>query len=33
VVAGLGRAVSAAPDAATTLEYDVEALLEEQNDC
>ena len=32
-VAGLGWAVPAAPDAATALEYDVEALLEEQNDC
>jgi len=32
-VASLGRAVSAAPDAATALDYDVEALLEEENDC
>ena len=30
-VAGLGRVVSAAPDVATALEYDVEAALEEPN--
>jgi alkylhydroperoxidase/carboxymuconolactone decarboxylase family protein YurZ len=30
-VAGLGRIVSAAPDVATALEYDVEAALEEPN--
>jgi hypothetical protein len=28
-VAGLGRVVSAAPEVATALEYDVEAALEE----
>ena len=31
-VAGLGRVVSAAPDLATALEYDVEAALEELDD-
>jgi 4-carboxymuconolactone decarboxylase len=30
-VAGLGRVVSAAPEVATALEYDVEAALEEPN--
>jgi 4-carboxymuconolactone decarboxylase len=30
-VAGLGRVVSAAPDVATALEYDIEAALEEPN--
>ena len=32
-VAGLGRIVSAAPGVATALEYDVEAALEESDDC
>ena len=31
-VAGLGRVVSAAPDVATALGYDIEAALEEPND-
>ena len=31
-VAGLGRVVSAAPDVATALEYDIEAALEEPDD-
>jgi alkylhydroperoxidase/carboxymuconolactone decarboxylase family protein YurZ len=31
-VAGLGRVVSAAPEVATALDYDVEAALEEPND-
>ena len=31
-VAGLGRIVSAAPEVATALDYDVEAALEEPND-
>jgi len=31
-VAGLGRVVSAAPDVATALEYDIEAALEEPGD-
>jgi len=31
-VAGLGRVVSAAPDLATALEYDVEAALEQLDD-
>ena len=31
-VAGLGRIVSAAPDVATALEYDLAAALEEPND-
>jgi 4-carboxymuconolactone decarboxylase len=31
-VAGLGRVVSAAPEVATALEYDVEAALEESGD-
>ena len=31
-VAGLGRVVSAAPDLATALEYDIEAALEELDD-
>jgi alkylhydroperoxidase/carboxymuconolactone decarboxylase family protein YurZ len=31
-VAGLGRVVSAAPDVATALEYDIDAALEEPND-
>jgi 4-carboxymuconolactone decarboxylase len=31
-VAGLGRVVSAAPDVATALEYDIDAALEETND-
>jgi alkylhydroperoxidase/carboxymuconolactone decarboxylase family protein YurZ len=31
-VSGLGRIVSAAPDIAAALEYDVEAALEGQND-
>ena len=31
-VAGLGRVVSAAPDVATALEYDLEAALEELGD-
>jgi alkylhydroperoxidase/carboxymuconolactone decarboxylase family protein YurZ len=32
-VAGLGRVVSAAPHVATALEYDIEAALEEPDDC
>jgi hypothetical protein len=31
-VAGLGRIVSAAPEVATALDYDVEAALEELDD-
>ena len=31
-VAGLGRVVSAAPEVATALEYDIEAALEEPDD-
>jgi alkylhydroperoxidase/carboxymuconolactone decarboxylase family protein YurZ len=31
-VAGLGRVVSAAPDVATALEYDIDAALEETDD-
>jgi alkylhydroperoxidase/carboxymuconolactone decarboxylase family protein YurZ len=31
-VAGLGRVVSAAPDVATALEYDIDAALEEPDD-
>jgi 4-carboxymuconolactone decarboxylase len=31
-VAGLGRIVSAAPDVATALDYDIDAALEELND-
>ena len=31
-VAGLGRIVSAAPEVATALEYDIEAALEESDD-
>ena len=31
-VAGLGRSVSAAPEVATALDYDVESALEEPND-
>ena len=31
-VAGLGRVVSAAPEAATALEYDIEAALEAPDD-
>ena len=31
-VAGLGRVVSAAPDVATALDYDIEAALEEPDD-
>jgi alkylhydroperoxidase/carboxymuconolactone decarboxylase family protein YurZ len=30
-VAGLGRVVSAAPEVATALEYDIDAALEEPN--
>ncbi len=30
-VAGLGRVVSAAPEVATALEYDIDAALEERN--
>ena len=32
-LAGLGRIVSAAPEVATALEYDVEAALEEPGNC
>ncbi len=32
-VAGLGRIVSAAPEVATALDYDVECALEEPNNC
>jgi 4-carboxymuconolactone decarboxylase len=32
-VAGLGRVVCAAPDVATALGYDIEAALEEPDDC
>jgi alkylhydroperoxidase/carboxymuconolactone decarboxylase family protein YurZ len=32
-VAGLGRVVSAAPHVAAALEYDIEAALEERDDC
>ena len=31
-VAGIGRVVSAAPEVATALEYDIEAALEEPDD-
>jgi hypothetical protein len=31
-VAGLGRVVSAAPDVATALEYDIDAALEEPDE-
>ena len=31
-VAGLGRVVSAAPEVATALEYDIDAALEEPDD-